>query len=668
MSLHTQFTLAQSKITVPRYPYSNNGNGSKVDYTLRSTGDDGKLYKLLNVADQSKFHLEQQLLFENKQSPLLSKVRRKLPSTDTRPNISISDLAKVSNANCNLPPPSYRSYKGQEDVIINDNNSKDVYLPNLSNSFEFHGTINNNSVLTDESHVLDIALNMKEKYELNLQVINKLSDEKKKMEKRIKSLENKVRRSQVGLSLSPNSKITKSNDDMVDLDIEKHSNSTRNRSKSAPARNFKISDKLLISQFQYIEKRRLLESQEKQKLAEEEKLLSEQKKRFSRASNHGKAFTEMLQRTERSKLVTREKMIKAKREEEKKLKKAIEDKRKYRIEKEEKLKTAALTEKTWEVMLKEEEQKRSERIQKRKAELQLLSNAPSCANLKAGKLSVPKSSGQTESSKMFIAEDPSKVASRLARQKQAWDRKHLEEEVKARRLEEQRALKQRNIPVSAVVLSMQAREQMAAKKQEERESIRRKKLEDEEKRKQEVKKKKMEKALKENIPDSARRLTKSAENRARIVREQKEKEETEAKEADIARKKKETLGRVISAVVAAEVREKEYQRKLELHKKSGSSKPFELVDVEKAAELKKAVAKKEFLAKLTENKKKIESAMQLRPSLMDRYEKDMAARSRGTHALITVANILAENKNVDDYDDFLDLKEKIIYENAKKMM
>jgi hypothetical protein len=41
----------------------------------------------------------------------------------------------------------------------------------------------------------------------------------------------------------------------------------------------------------------------------------------------------------------------------------------------------------------------------------------------------------------------------------------------------------------------------------------------------------------------------------------------QAKEAEIARKKKEKLDREIAAVVAAEIREKEYQRKLELHKK-----------------------------------------------------------------------------------------------------
>lgn len=683
-SSHTQFTLAQSQITIPR---DSNGNGSsvlaKVDNTKLSTGNDGKLYKLLNVSDQAKFHLEKQTyVIESKNtnnkprsssssSSSLSSttiLRRKLPLSNTRPNKTILDLSKVSNANSNPPPSSYRPYKGQEDVIINDNNNKELHLPNLSNSIEFH----NNTSLIDETNVLDIALNMKEKYELNLQVINKLFNDKKKMEKRMKMLENKVRRSQAGLSLSPNSKKTKSKDDMEDVkendDNNITYNNTRNRSKSAPPSKLKISDKLLISQIQYIEKRRLLEVQEKQKQEEEEKLLNEQKERFARASIHGKAFTEMLARTERAKSLSHEKMMKAKLEEEKKLKKAIEDKRRNRIEKEEKLKTAALTEKTWEVIVKEEEQKRSERIQKRKAELQLLSNAPACASIKTEKLSIPKSSGQAELSQMFIAEDPSKVTARLARQKQAWDRKLLEEQEKSRRLDEQRALKQRNIPVSTAVLSMQAREQMAASKQKERELIKKKKLEDEEKNKQKAEKRKMEKILKENIPDSARRLTKSAENRARIVREQKEKEEKEAKEAEIARKKKEKLDREIAAVVAAEVREKEYQRKLELHKKSGSSKPFELIDVEKAAEIKKLEAKKEFLTKLSENKKKIQDAMQSRPSLIERHEKQMVARARGTKALIQVANVLNENKNDDKYDDFLDLKEKIIYKNSKTMI
>lgn len=649
MSSHMMHSLAQSQIQGPRRSSTLTTTNSSISST------DGKLYKLISINDQAKFQLDNQkprpLSAPPKSSKRLSASSSR-PSS-TKPSRNILQLSKLpSKAKTTpSPPPPYRPYKGQEESC-----PEGLKPPTFSKQ---------DPIPVDETNIINIALTMKEKYEQNLDVINQLLSEKQKMEKRMKMLENKVRRSQTGLSLSPSSKKVKtSNEFNIEENVAKNEN-TRRRSLSAGTTP-KISDKLLISQMQYIEKRRLLETQEKQKQVEEAKLLNDQKERYLRASIHGKAFTEMLARTEKAKAISHEKMMKAKMEEEKKLRKEMQEKRRNRIEKEEKLKTAALTEKTWEAIVKEEEQKRSERIQKRKAELQLLSNAPACASALVKKNEI-KSSGQAELSQMFVAEDPSRVAARLARQKQAWDRKILEDQEKARRLEEQRALKQRNVPVATAVLSMQAREQLAAEKQKERELAKRKKAEEEEKKKLEAEKKKMEKALKETVPDSARRLTKSAENRAKIVREQKEKEEREAKEAELARKKKEKLDRETAMVVAAEVREKEYQRKLELHRKSGSSQPFELVDVQKAAELKKLEAKEAFLANLKANKKRIHDVMESRPSLIERHEKEMAARARGTRALVTVANVLTESKLNDDDYDFLDMKEKLIYKNAKTM-
>lgn len=659
MSNHFMHRLAQSQITTPRDSIT---RGAKVDSTTLSTADNGKLYKLLNINDQSKFQLEKSIT-----RPLSAPPRSTMPSrhsnTTTKPNRNIINLSKLpakkastSSSSTHRSPPPYRPYKGQE--ISPDNNNTLLKPPTYSKTVP---------IIIDESNVIDITVTMKEKYEENINVINQLLSEKQKMEKRMKMLENKVRRSQTGLSTSPNSKKEKNKNDLLASDeIDLKNETTRRRSLSAGSAP-KVSDKLLISQMQYIEKRRSLEAQEKQKQMEEEKLLNDQKERYLRASIHGKAFTEMLARTEKAKAISHEKMMKAKMEEDKKLKKAIQDKRRHRIEKEEKLKTAALTEKTWETIVKEEEQLRSERIQKRKAELQLLSNAPACASLTPKRVE-PKSSGQAELSQMFVAEDPSRVASRLARQKQAWERKLLEDQEKARRLEEQRALKQRNVPVATAVLSMQAREQVAAERQKERELAKKKKLEEEEKKKLDAEKKKMEKALKETIPDSARRLTKSAENRAKIVRQQKEREEREAKEAEIAKKKKEKHDREIAAVVTAEVREKEYQRKFELHKKS-SKEPFELIDVQKAADIKKMEAKESFLQNLKANKKRIHEVMQSRLSLIERHEKQIAARARGTAALITVANAISETKtNKDDDYDFLDMKEQLIYKNSKTMM
>jgi hypothetical protein len=139
-----------------------------------------------------------------------------------------------------------------------------------------------------------------------------------------------------------------------------------------------------------------------------------------------------------------------------------------------------------------------------------------------------------------------------------------------------------------------------------------------------------ERLFNQKIPDSGRRLTKSAANRAEIVRRALEEEEKvkgqEEKQKKMAAKKEREMGLMLKYLV--DERERERKEKL----------PGEFRELSEA-QLKDNVkqAKEAYRFRMAENKKRLQEVILNRPSLLERHEQSVAAKAAGTKALGAVA-------------------------------
>ena len=158
----------------------------------------------------------------------------------------------------------------------------------------------------------------------------------------------------------------------------------------------------------------------------------------------------------------------------------------------------------------------------------------------------------------------------------------------------------------------------------------------------EKEKKAQERLFNEKVPETGRRLTKSAQNRAELVRKALEKDERDKLLEERRAAAKAKREREMSLILKNIVQKGDRERKEKL---PGFR---EISDAQMKEHIKSA--KQEFKTRLMENKKRLSEVINNRPSLLERHEHDIAARTAGTKALGRVANAMGSGE-LDLFDE-----------------
>ena len=388
----------------------------------------------------------------------------------------------------------------------------------------------------------------------------------------------------------------------------------------------------------------LYEANLKMKREEERAYQEAQAERFHRASKSGKTFDTMLKRAERAheKNVAKAKAKQAAEEEQRQKEQEERDNaRKAHLNKP----LSGVGELTWREMQEQQENARKEAAEKRKQELAASSRAP------AGTFARDADSRHRQAAKAaedagagtfsFRATDPEQVTAKLEKQHAVW--LHTLEESKRRANEKlaERKLASLGQGGKDPSAAMEARAEVLASKRASRLAERQQKEQRRREKEQEQERRHKEKLYNQKIPESGRRLTKSAQNRAEIVRRALEEEEAKRKEEErkkkIAEKKEREMGQMLKYLV--DERERERKEKL----------PGQFREISEA-QMKEHVlsARAEYRARRTANKKRLQEVVSNRPSLMERHEQAIASKTANTKALGTVAKAMGSG----DFDLF----------------
>jgi hypothetical protein len=384
---------------------------------------------------------------------------------------------------------------------------------------------------------------------------------------------------------------------------------------------------------------RLHLQKEEQARLEAEAFLEQERLRFHRASVHGKEFSAMLRRAEmcheknQAKLAAKQAAAeKAERE----AKEERERKRRDHLSKE--LNPASAM--SWREIQENQEIARREAVEKRKQEIAASSRAPAAASSSSAdaekkmRAAAKAAEYAAENSKSFKAVDPEKVAEKLAKQSAAWERKLEEEKERVRQRMVERSLSASGKPTKSPVAAMEDRAKSAAARREARQQARDAKLKAEADRLAEQERKKTEILFNTKIPEEGRKLTKSAEYRAKMVREALEKEIADKKREEEEAAKRAKQEREIARMLRHQINDSERDRREQM--KGGYR---ELSEAE--LEMNRKEAKKEFKRKLRENQEKLNAALQNRPSLLQRHEQTIAAKTAASSALNKVARAVS---------------------------
>ena len=380
----------------------------------------------------------------------------------------------------------------------------------------------------------------------------------------------------------------------------------------------------------------LYEENRKKKMEEERAYAETQADRFHRASVNGKSFDSMLRRAERAAEKNKSKLeakLLAEEEAAKKAAKEREEARRAHLNKS----LSKVGELSWAEMQEQQENARREMAEKRKQEMAAQSKAPAGAFAKdtneRHRKAVKSDEAGTTNAYVFKAADPEKVTARLEKQHQVWVRTLESAKERASEKLAQAALATMGKSGKDPAAQMEARAQVLKAKREQRLSDKREREAKLKEKQLEKEKKAKEKLFNEKVPESGRRLTKSAQNRAEMVRKALEKDAKDKAMEEKRATAKAKSEREMSLILRSIVQEHDRERKEKL--------PGEFREISDA-QIKEHVknAQLEYKARLQENKKRLNDAINSRPSLLERHEQDVAARTAGTKALGKVANAM----------------------------
>jgi len=326
------------------------------------------------------------------------------------------------------------------------------------------------------------ASTMKKYYERNLSALEKVFDEKRVIERKMRSLEFSLDRVKKGLTPSPPARRPSKSDSatfgfvpasgdehlppptydsMEDnghdrLETSSEGGGVQSRHNK---RKFLISEHLIKDQEKFLARKKDWEQREAQKIAERESYEKEVYDRFARASKTGKDFSAMLERSEKAKERNK---LKAQSKEQKRVedeKREIEARKK---EMQEQLARASFgnANRSWKELVEEEESRRKERIEKRKQEMSSIvariyvpgDGKKITDALNERRKSEPGVTKFTE----FRAEDPDRVAMKLTAMKNAWKEKDEKERERTRQREAEMLLR-KSAPKNPLVASMEKR-------------------------------------------------------------------------------------------------------------------------------------------------------------------------------------------------------------------
>ena len=396
---------------------------------------------------------------------------------------------------------------------------------------------------------------------------------------------------------------------------------------SAPVRRSMSAGKSrLLDNDAYILRKEWAEARERAEREEREAYELELKERTLRASKNGKEFEAMRKRAEKCHERNTQKAMEKKT-------KADEAERRAKLDRDEKRKAhlnkqlSKNGELSWKEMLEQQEIRRRENVEKHKQELLLKSRAPTGAfkdaeNKKDGKAAAA-AAAAAAGDFQFKADDPARVAAKLAKMQRAWDlaqeakRKLQEERDAARKLAASGKLKK-----PSLVKGMEDREADAKARHAKREADRVAKEAAADQKRKEDERRRAEKLANIKIPEEAQRLTKSAKNRADMVQKMKndEKERLAREEREKARKAR--IERDMALTLKAIIDEREQERKTKL----GSF--TELSNNEaKVAEAAKAL-QAEYKRRRKENEARLREVVAARPSLIERHEQVRLSAAR----------------------------------------
>ena len=393
----------------------------------------------------------------------------------------------------------------------------------------------------------------------------------------------------------------------------------------------------------YMQRKKGAEEKELKERLDHEAYEQEKYKRLLRAKNAG-PFKGMMERAERSAELNRERAEKKKREAEEKERSEAEMRRKKRIDHINKeLPSGELT---WKEMEEQATAARVERIEKRKIEVSMTSKAPGIGRETRRRNRTP------EVQEVKKVEDPERVSARLALQQKRWKAKI--EEIQMQNKQKMAAMRS---SVDPKVLSMEKRIEQNTLKRKAKEDERARVKQEEEEAKVALQKKALEKLMGAKVPEASRKLTKSAQNRAILVRKA-----ADAKEAKLRAEEKEERARnnklkAMGAVMKNVVQEREVLRK------SQCANYTELAGSEGRAAQLAQEARREFREKLRANKKKLAEARAGAPTLMQRLDIESAGARAGNKFSATVRDAMGNSQGEGDGDGEDDLFSD--YEKAK---
>ena len=682
----------QSMITGPRDP-SSHGLSPKLDSSVLSLSAEGIAYKLVEPEDTKCFRIIETEEDKLRESSEVKSVSNRILLQSGKPNQVLSPMYGSSKPRAKFIPPnkhtvsrpdSARSSKNKENTSAS--HPKQSLSPKRGQD---KATTKALPPQKQQVKVVKAPLDpklvrsiekMEISFEKNLGVIEKLYQEKLNMKSKIEELEERLgERREDGDTAADDLenalKVTKEQILREEMEAQEaltgmtateaakmFGNITDNfRPKSAVNRTSSEFDKsrkpkLTSSEDadidRYVQKQLHLREKEREnklKQAEYEKYLED---RTLRASKVGKPYDRgdgtlvyplvqnMLERNELAMKKSRDKFTskyEAKQREEKE--KRDDDRRKKR----ESLNKppASLGGPTWRELQDMNEQKRQERVERRKAEWSTIP-IPAAAQPRST-IRATSATISVEEHAPFTAQDPAIVAARLARQQRAFAEKQAEK--KAAR-EQQKNTKYN---FAAGTAEMEKRNENYAAKKKER--MEKRKAEEDRKKREEEEEKMSKRPSLTRPPVESRRMSETTSTRAKLVRERAEaKNAAKIKEA-AKQAAKEKRMKEVGKSVSAQIYEFDNERR---------SKPgYVSLKTSEELEIQNRKAREEFREKLRKNRKKISEAKQKAPSLISRHNASISKEKAHQIALEKLANAIGDTEDDKQGADILDDDEKM---------
>jgi hypothetical protein len=551
-------------------------------------------------------------------------------------NKHIDDLLQMSQTKSILIPP-------KEPIDEVNKNDKDKQIIRNDNNY---------------STISEISMNViKSSYIQNINVIEKLYNEKISMENRIKLLEDILQRNKntkdhngVYVRSIVDEVYNNNNNNLNDESLEAYFNSQDNTTnytksdggltakdaalqlfaikstsdnlsmdageskvnnapknsdnnvavKNVPKMNTSksLSANLLADQDKYLMKRRLLDEFERKKKLEDELNEKERIKKQKYMALHGKEFTNVIKRQDEAQKKRKEKLDEIMKQKE------LQEKAEAKLRRE-KLKNSQNSQvyalESWAEMEEKQNIFRRQRADARKQELLSLMREPACASAPAKKYKTP------ATTVVKVRESPDEVIERLTQEHEAWKVK----------IETARTKAKKKVLLSHAsydgTSAMEQREKILKSRRDAR--IKRQQLESQ---KKELQKKKeallaSEKLFSQPVPPASRRLTRSAEVRSQSIRNK--------------------LGNSPRIDNTLERRDQDTPKS-----KSGSMS-------DEIIKTRVEIAQNSYKQNLLANKKRIHESLQARPTLIDRHNATTAILDGKQNALAILDDLVKTTMN-----------------------